>query len=115
MSFLRSFCLAILATLFLTYVLGVSFIELLDINIEMEGEMIEPLAAISVSALAMVVLVVAAIAIVLSVFGTFIFLGLVLLGSLALVALGAFWPVILIAAVIYFLAKDKEPRRLAQR
>ncbi len=107
MSFFKSLLLAIFATLFLTYVLGVSFLELLDINVYMDGELIEPLKAIGVSAVATVLLVLIALAIVLSVFGSLIFIGLLIAGSLAMVAIGVFWPVFLIAGVIWLVTRNK--------
>ena len=73
MSFCKSLMLAMIATLFLTYVFGVSLIEMLDVDVYVGNELIEPLKAISVSALVVVLLVVVALAIVLSVFGSIIF------------------------------------------
>lgn len=108
MTFFKSLLLAILATLFLTYVLGGSFLELLDINVYMDGKLIEPLKAIGVSAVATVILVLIALAIVLSVFGSFIFISLLVLGSVAMVAIGVFWPVLLIAGVIWLMTRSKE-------
>jgi hypothetical protein len=107
MTFLKSLLLAIFATLFLTYVLGISFLELLDINVYMDGELIEPLKAIGVSAVASVTLVLIALAIVLSVFGTFIFISLLVIGSLVMVAVGVFWPVLLIAIIIWLATRNK--------
>lgn len=107
MTFLKSLLLAIFATLFLTYALGASFLELLNINVYMDGELIEPLKAIGVSAVASVMLVVIALAIVLSVFGTFIFISLLILGSVAMVAIGVFWPVLLITVVIWLVTRKK--------
>ncbi|MBL4822501.1 MAG: hypothetical protein JKX90_03120 [Colwellia sp.] len=107
MTFFKSLLLAIFATLFLTYVLGISFLELLDIDVYMDGELIEPLKAIGVSALASVILVLIALAIVLSVFGSFIFISLLILGSVAMVAIGVFWPVLLIAVVIWLVTRNK--------
>ena len=72
MSFCKSLMLAMIATLFLTYVFGVSLIEMLDVDVYVGNELIEPLKAISVSALVVVLLVVVALAIVLSVFGSII-------------------------------------------
>lgn len=108
MSFFKSLLLAIFATLFLTYVLGSSFMEVFGVHVYMEDEVVEPLKAISVAALLVVLLVVAALAIVLSVFGTIIFVGLLLGGSILLVAVGVFWPILLVAVVIYFITR--EPR-----
>jgi len=107
MTFFKSLMLAILATLFLTYVLGTGLLELLNVSVYMGEELIEPIKAISVSALVVVLLVIVALAIVLSVFGSLIFIGLLIVGSIAMVAVGVFWPVLLIALVIWFATKDK--------
>mgnify|MGYP003385321554 FL=1 len=107
MTFFKSLLLAIFATLFLTYVLGVGFLELFDINVYMDGELIEPLKAIGVSAVATVLLVLIALAIILSVFGSIIFIGLLIAGSLVMVAVGVFWPVLLIAVIIWLVTRNK--------
>jgi hypothetical protein len=108
MSFLKSFMLAIFATLFLTYVLGISFIEMFNVDLYVGEELIEPIKAISVSAIIMVILVILAFTIVMSVFGSLIFIGLMIFGALAMVMIGVFWPVIFIAFVIWLLARDKK-------
>jgi len=110
MSFLKSLLLAILATLFLTYVLGSSVMDMLDINVYVGDSLVEPIKAISISALVIVALMLVAVAIVVSVFGGIIFVGLLVLGSLALIAIGIFWPVLLIAVVIWLFARDKQPK-----
>ncbi len=115
MSFFKSLLLAIFATLFLTYVLGISLLEMFDINITMNNELIEPLKAISVSALVAVVLVLVALAIVMSVFGSIIFIVMLVLGSLTMVAVGIFWPVFLIAAIIWLVSSKKEKSSMAYR
>jgi len=113
MSFLKSLTLAILATIFLTYVFGVSLLELTNFNVTMNGDAIEPLKAIGFSALVVVLLVVAALAIVLSVFGGMIFIGLILFGSIAMLTLGVFWPILLMAVVIWLCSRNKQPRQYA--
>ncbi|MFT6207027.1 MAG: pilus assembly protein TadC [Colwellia sp.] len=100
--------LAIFATLFLTYVLGISFIEMFNVDLYVGEELIEPIKAISVSAIIMVILVILAFTIVMSVFGSLIFIGLMIFGALAMVMIGVFWPVIFIAFVIWLLARDKK-------
>ena len=107
MSFFKSLFLAIFATMFLTYVLGVSFIELLDVDIYMNEKMIEPLKAISISALVVVLLVLVALAIAMSVFGSLIFVAILLLGGGAMLFIGVFWPIILVAMVIWLVSRDK--------
>jgi hypothetical protein len=113
MSFFKSLMLALLATIFLTYVFGSSFLQLLDINITMNGELLEPVKAISVSALVVIVLVVVALGIILSVFGGFIFISAIILGTIAMVTIGIFWPVILAALAIWLVCRDKPVRRYA--
>ena len=107
MSFFKSLCLAIFATLFLTYALGVSFMELLNVDIYMDAEVIEPLKAISFSALVVVLLVLVALAIAMSVFGTLIFIAMLVLGGGAMLLLGVFWPIFLVAGVIWLVTRDK--------
>jgi hypothetical protein len=107
MSFIKSLFLAIFATLFLTYVLGVSFIEFLDIY--MDEQVVEPLKAISFSALVVVLLVLVALAISMSVFGSLIFVVMLLLGGFAMLLVGVFWPILLVAGVIWLVTRDKKP------
>ncbi|TYK66983.1 hypothetical protein [Colwellia echini] len=112
MSFFKSLCLAILATLFLTYVFGASLLEWTNLQVTMNGEAIEPIKAIGFSALVTVLLVIAALAIVLSVFGGIVFIGLIIVGSIAMFTLGVFWPVLLIALVIWLLTSNKGAKQM---
>jgi hypothetical protein len=113
MSFFKSLLLAIFATIFLTYVFGVGMLEMMNLHVMLDGEVIEPLKAIGVSALVVVLLVVIALAIVLSVFGSLIFIGLIIFGSIAMVTLGVFWPILLMAVVIWLFSRNKQPRQYA--
>ena len=108
MTFFKSLLLAIFATIFLSYVFGTSFLQLFDINVYMDGELVEPLKAIGVSALATVILVLIALAIVLSVFGSIIFITLLVVGSLTMIAIGIFWPVLLIAGIIWLVTRNED-------
>ena len=110
MSFFKSLLLAIFATLFLTYVLGASFLELLNIQMYMDGELMEPLNAIGVSAVATVTLVLIALAIVLSVFGSLICIVFLILGALVMFAIGVFWPILLIAGAIWLITSHKRSK-----
>tara|TARA_B110000116_G_C16740868_1_gene538430 strand:- start:983 stop:1300 length:318 start_codon:yes stop_codon:yes gene_type:complete len=105
--------LAILATIFLTYVFGVGMLEIINLNVMIDGEVIEPLKAIGVSALVVMLLVIIALAMVLSVFGSLLFISLILLGSIAMVAIGVFWPIVLIALVIWLFSRNKNTKRYA--
>ncbi|NMP30368.1 hypothetical protein HII17_02235 [Thalassotalea sp. M1531] len=106
MSFFKSLVLAILATLFLTYVLGVSILDIFDIDVYMGDELLEPLKAISVAAVVAVLLVLVALAIALTVFGSIIFVGLMIVCSIGLVAIGVFWPVLLVALILWLVLRD---------
>ena len=63
MTFVKSLMLALFATLFLTYVLGVSVIEMLNVDVYVDNQLMAPLKAIGVSALVAVLLVLVALAI----------------------------------------------------
>lgn len=115
MSFFKSLILAIFATIFLTYVFGVGMLELMDMHVMLDGEAVEPLKAIGVSALVVVVLVVAALGIVLSVFGGLIFISLIIFGSIAMVTVGVFWPILLMAVVIWLFTRNNSSRNKSTR
>lgn len=106
MSFFKSFVLAIIATLMLTYVFGVSFIEWFNISIYLEDEYVQPFAAISLSALVVVILVIVAIAIIVSVFGSIIFVVMLSVGAIMLLSIGIFWPILLIALLIWLCCRE---------
>ncbi len=111
MSFLKSLILAILASIFLTYVLGASFLSLFDVNVAVNGSLIEALQAMTASALVVGILVVVALAIVLSVFGSIIFAAMLILSCSVMVAIGVFWPVLLVAVVIWLISRDKQNKQ----
>ena len=79
-----------------------------NVDLYVGEKLIEPLKAISVSAIIMVILVILALAIVMSVFGSLIFIGMMIFGTLAMVMIGIFWPVIFIAFVIWLMVRDKK-------
>ncbi len=107
MTFIKSLILAIFATLILTYVFGISLLEMLNISIYMDDHQVEPIKAISISALAVVTLIMVAFAIALSVFGTILFVALLACGGILLVGIGIFWPVLFIAIAIWLCCRDK--------
>ena len=107
MSFFKSLLLAILATLFLTYVFGISMGQLFDVDLYIDNELVEPIKAISIFALVAIVLVVVALAIVLSVFGSMIFITMLILGGVAMLMVGVFWPVFVIAGLIWLVTSSE--------
>ncbi|WOH37102.1 hypothetical protein RI844_17295 [Thalassotalea fonticola] len=107
MTFFKSLLLAIIATLMLTYAFGISLIELFNVSFYMGHQEVEPLKVISLSAIVAILLVFAALAIVLSVFGTIIFSILLVCGGVLMVGVGVFWPIILIAVLIWACTRQK--------
>lgn len=114
MSFLKSLLLAILATLFLTFVFGSSLLGLFDVNVTMNGEVVKPLQTIALSTLIGVTLVVVAIAIALCVFGSLLFVTLIGIGCVAMLTVGVFWPILLMAIVIWLLSRNTKPATRAE-
>jgi len=108
MTFFKSLLLAIFATIFLTYVFGVSLLEFFDIDVYLNDEPVEAIKAIGVSALVMVILVLVALAIMLSVFGSIIFVVMLVFGTFVMAMIGVFWPVLLMAGVIWLFTREKQ-------
>ena len=113
MSFFKSFLLAILATVFLTYVFGTSMVEIMNLHVMIDGEALAPLTAIGFSALVVAIMVVVALTIVLSMFGGLIFLALLVVGGIGMAFIGVFWPVLLIAVVIWLFSRNNQVREFA--
>jgi uncharacterized protein YqhQ len=118
MSFFKALILAVMATLFLTYFFGVSVMEWLNIDLDLNANeaqhqhVIEPLKKISVSAIIAVSLLLLALFVLLSVFGTIMFITVIVVGAFAMLMIGIFWPVLLIAIVIWLITKQSTRRQL---
>ena len=114
MSFFKSLLLAIMATLLLTYFLGASFLEffgmdaIAEVNIKdnIKGNIMEPIQAISVSALISVLLIIAGLAVVLSVFGSIFLVMVLIFGAVLMFMIGALWPILLVGFVIWLMVRD---------
>ncbi|WP_068544252.1 hypothetical protein [Thalassotalea crassostreae] len=107
MTFFKSLLLAIMATILMTYILGISVIDWFNIDIYIDQDKIEPIQAISMSALAAVVMVLVALAIILSIFGALIFTVMALVATFVVFGLSVFWPVLIVALLIYACTRDK--------
>ena len=108
MKFLKALTLAVFISFLLTYVFGVSLMQWFDISIYMDQQPLEPFHAISYSALLVVTIVMAVMIILLSVFGTIIFIGLLAIGGILMLLSGFIWPVFFIAFVIWVFLKDSD-------
>jgi len=112
MSFFKSLFIAIVATFLLTYLLGASFLELFGIDaindVNMKEKLIEPLKAISLSALVAILVAAVVLTIVLGVFGAVIFAVLLVVGAIFMLMLGAFWPICLVGFIIWLMVRDNK-------
>ncbi len=107
MSFIKALFLAIIATIFLTYVFGHGLIEMLNVNVYMDERLTDPIKSISIAALIVMIIFMAASAIILSVFGSILFISMLVFGVIAIVTLGVFWPIFLVVTILWLLSRDK--------
>jgi hypothetical protein len=110
MSFFKSLLLAIITTVLLTYFLGASFLEFFGIDgvtdANIKDGVLAPIQAISVSALISVLLIIAGLAVVLSVFGSIFLVMMLVFGVVVMAMIGAFWPILLVGFVIWLMVRD---------
>lgn len=106
MSFIKALLLAIVATLLLTYLLGASVLSLFDIEPQSYNHYIDSISALSFSALAALIVIFITAMVLFSVFSGLFILVCIVLASIATLAVGVFWPVILLCGIIYWLTKD---------
>ncbi|MDN3653774.1 hypothetical protein QWY77_13595 [Thalassotalea ponticola] len=107
MNFFKALALAIVATVVITWALGTSLIELFNISLYVDQQVVSSWAAVSVAALVAVVVALVTAAILVSVFSLVIFLLLALFVGLAVMGLGVFWPVLLLAFIVYLLSSNR--------
>lgn len=110
MSFLKSLCLAVLATIFITYIGAAVVGHWFELSIHLDDKVLEPVTVFGVMALSGVVIALVVSMILVSVFGVMIFIALLVAGSIVLMLLGSMWPVILLALIIYWLIKPEKQR-----
>lgn len=113
MSFFKSFLIAVAATLFLTYAFGANMIEMMNLHVMLDGEALAPITAIGFSALIVAIMAVIALTIVLSMFGSLVFIALLIVGGIGMFFVGVFWPVLLMAIVIWLFSKNSHKSELA--
>ena len=110
MTFVKSLMLAVIITLLLTYLLGASILNWLDIDIIMHNQVVESMQAISISVVITVILVVLLLALVFSIFGLMMFVAMLGAGAVFMLSLSFLWPVFLIMLVVW-LVSDKPAKR----
>lgn len=108
MSFLKALIIAILVTVLITYFLGASILDFIGYHAVDHKSWLESIKTINLSALATLAIIVLVSFVLLTVFGTVVLFVALCFGAILLIVLGAFWPFILIACVLYFLCRDKK-------
>ena len=110
MSFIKSLLIAVLATVLITYFLGTTLLELLGIQLEQFETWRVSMEAINMSALGGIAIALVIALVLFTVFGVFILVFTLILSCIAFAIVGAFWPMIIVAMLIYFICRNKTPR-----
>ena len=106
---MKNFVIVVLVAVLITYTCGHIFDEWFDISIRMDDELLSPLAAMAGLTIAGVVLALVGFVVAFSVFGVLLFVGMAVLAGLLVAGLSVLWPMILLLALIIWLARDKKP------
>jgi|GEM_PF-641239 len=106
MTFFKSLILAIIATIFLTYMFETSIVELLNVDLYINDKLIEPITDFGISAFIVALITIVTLVIVLSVFGSLFFVGILGVGAIILSLIGLIWPMVLAAFIIWLVTKN---------
>jgi hypothetical protein len=104
---LKNLLIAILVAILLTYSLGYIASDLFDIQIQLDDRIMTPLASMAVLTGVAVLLVIAGFIVAVSVFGVLFFIFSAIFAGILIVGISAFWPMLIVVAVVLWLVKDK--------
>ena len=107
MNVLKSLLLAMLIVALIACTLGTGVFDLSNIHIVINNHHLEPFYTIILSVLAAVVIIIAGLAFVMSIIGGLLFITLLVCCSIFLWLLGVFWPIVLVAVVIWLCSSKK--------
>jgi uncharacterized membrane protein (UPF0182 family) len=107
MNVLKSLLLAMLLVALLVYTVGAGVFDVSNIQVMINNQHLEPLTTVILSALAAMVIIIAGLAFILSFIGGLLFVTLVICCSIFLWLLGVFWPIVLVAFVIWLCSSKK--------
>ncbi len=110
---MKNFLIAVVIAITLAYCLGDVANDWWGVNIVFADELLSPLESVLAVTVIGVVFVIIGFIVAVSVIGALVIgLGAAAIALLAM-GVGAFWPVLLIAAIIYFLCRDKTPHAIS--
>ena len=104
---LKNLGIAVLLAVLLTYTMGYAVSDWFDIRIQFDNHVLEPVAAMLGFGVVAVVLVIVGFIVAVSVMGVVFFAVMAAFIGLFVAGLGAFWPMLLLAAVVIWLVKEK--------
>jgi len=104
----KNLAIAALLAIILTYSMGNIAHEWFDLHLVIDDHMLNPFGSFVVATLVCIVLTVVGFCLALSVFGVLVFVAAVVFVGILVAGIGAFWPILLIGAVIYYLLKEKQ-------
>lgn len=113
MSIIKATLIAIIATLMLTYFFGASVTYWFTGSYEPYNNFVEHVSQVNKTALLSIIMVFIALFVALLLFGALLAVVLTIFVVIALAILGVFWPVLLVAVVIYLLCR--KPKALPRQ
>lgn len=106
---MKNLVIAILIAILITYTFGHVAAEWFDISIQIDEEVLTPVAAMAGLTIAGIVLVVVGVVVALSVFGAIFFAVMAVFIGLLFAGLSVFWPMFIVIALVVWLVRDKRP------
>ena len=104
---LKNLVIAVLLAILLSYTMGYAVSDWFDIRIQFDEQMLEPVTSMLAFGVVAVVLMMIGFIVAVSVVGVVFFAVFAAFIGLFVVGLGAFWPMLLLAALVIWLVKDK--------
>lgn len=104
---LKNLTIAILVAILLTYSMGYIVNDLFDIQVQLDDQVMTPLASMAVLTGGAVLLVIVGFILAISVFGVLFFVFAAIFAGILIVGISAFWPMLIVVAVVLWLVKDK--------
>jgi len=104
---LKNVVIAVLLAILLSYTMGYAVSDWFDMRIQLDNQVLEPVTSMLGFGLVAVVLMMIGFIIAVSVVGVVFFTVFAAFVGLFFVGLGAFWPMLLLAAVVIWLVKNK--------
>jgi hypothetical protein len=103
----KNLLLAVLIAIVLTYSVGLVATQWLDLRVQIDQHWIEPFMTILIVTFVVALLVVVGFVVAISMIGAIVFAVCAGIIGIFVAGVGAFWPILLFALIVYYLVKDK--------